>query len=87
MRAQDKYAALEVQKLLSASPGSLRAQDRLRLWILPAPFVVLFYTLFIKRALLDGWPGWLYAFQRLTAELILSIHLLEARLSRTSPSS
>lgn len=77
LRAQDKYAALEVQKLRSAPPGSLRAQDRLRLWILPAPFVVLLYTLFVKRALLDGWPGWLYAFQRLTAELILSMHLLE----------
>ena len=80
--AQDKYAALEVQKLLSAPPGSLRAQDRLRLWMLPAPFVVLLYTLFWKRAFLDGSPGWLYAFQRLTAELILSLHLLEARLHR-----
>lgn len=78
--AQDKYAALEVRKLLTAPPGSLRAQDRLRLWMLPAPFVVLLYTLFWKRAFLDGWPGWLYAFQRLTAELILSLHLLEARL-------
>lgn len=82
--AQDKYAALEVQKLLSAAPGSLRAQDRLRLWILPAPFVVLFYTLIIKRVLLDGWPGWLYAFQRLTAELILSMHLLEEKLKTES---
>ena len=82
--AQDKYAALEVQKLLKAPPGSLRAQDRLRLWILPAPFVVLLYTLFIKRALLDGWPGWLYAFQRLTAELILSMHLLEEKLKTES---
>ena len=80
--AQHNYAALEVQKFLSAPPGSLRAQDRLRLWILPAPFVVLFYTLIIKRALLDGRAGWHYAFQRLTAELILSMHLLEAKLRR-----
>ena len=57
--AQDNYAVLEVQKLLTAPPDSLRAQDRLRLWMLPAPFVVLLYTLFWKRAFLDGWPGWL----------------------------
>jgi glycosyltransferase involved in cell wall biosynthesis len=78
--AQDKYARLEVEKLLKASHGSLRLQDRLRLWIFPAPFIVLFYTLIIKRALFDGWPGWLYAWQRTTAELILSMHLIEARL-------
>lgn len=81
LRAQDKYAVLEVQKLLSARPGSLRAQDRLRLWMLPAPFVVFLYTLLWKRALFDGWPGWLYVFQRVTAELILSMHLLETRLA------
>ena len=80
--AQDKYARLEMEKLLAAAPATLRAQDRLRLWIIPAPFVVLLYTLFLKRAFLDGWPGWLYAFQRLTAELILSIHLLEKKLKR-----
>jgi glycosyltransferase involved in cell wall biosynthesis len=80
--AQDKYARLETEKLLSAAPGTLRAQDRLRLWIVPAPFVVLLYTLFLKRAILDGWPGWLYAFQRMTAELILSMHLLEKKLRR-----
>lgn len=80
--AQDKYAALEVQKLGQAARGSLRAQDRLRLWIVPAPFVVLGYTLLVKGALFDGWPGWLYACQRLTAEVILSMHLVEAKLAR-----
>lgn len=74
-----------MHKLLTAPPGSLRAQGRLRLGILPAPFVVLFYTLVLKRALFDGWPGWLYAFQRLTAELILSLHLLEEKMKPKLP--
>ena len=78
--AQDKYARLEVEKLLTTPRHLLRAQDRLRLWILPAAFVVLFYTLVIKRTVFDGWPGWLYAFQRMTAELILSMHLVEEKL-------
>jgi glycosyltransferase involved in cell wall biosynthesis len=82
--AQDKYAALEAQKLLSAPLSSLSTQDRLRLWMLPAPFVVPLYTLFWKRLICDGWPGWLYVFQRTTAELVLSMHLLERKLSSPS---
>ncbi len=81
LASQDKYAALEVKKLLAAPPGSLRLQDRLRLCMIPAPFVVLLYTLLWKRLILDGWPGWFYVFQRVTAELVLSMHLLEARIS------
>ena len=39
-----------------------------------------FYTLFVKGTVLDGWPGWFYAAQRITAEYILSLELLERRL-------
>jgi glycosyltransferase involved in cell wall biosynthesis len=80
--SQDKYAALEVKKLFAAPAGSLRLQDRLRLWMIPAPLVVLLYTLLWKRLIFDGWPGWLYVFQRVTAELVLSMHLIEARISQ-----
>jgi len=82
--AQGKYAELEVRKLKAIPSDQLRAQDRIRLWILPAPFAVLFYTLIIKRTVFDGWPGWLYAFQRMTAELILSMHLVEEKLKSRS---
>ena len=78
--SQDRYAELEADKLLSASPGTLRLPDRLRLRIWPAPFLILFYTLFVRRALLDGWPGWYYALQRTVAESILSLKLAERRL-------
>jgi glycosyltransferase involved in cell wall biosynthesis len=85
LQSQDRYAALEANKLTSAQRETLRMQDRLRLWVLPAPFVVLFYTLLWKRLILDGWPGWFYTFQRVTAEVILSMHLLQSKLERTTP--
>ena len=78
--AQDRYAALEATKLLSADPSSLRLQDRLRLWMAPAPMVAIVYTLFARGLIRDGWRGWYYVFQRTLAEILLSLHLLEHRL-------
>ena len=77
--SQDKYAQLEVTKLASQSPSSLRIQDKLRLALFPAPLLALFYTLIVKQAMLDGWRGWYYALQRMMAESILSLRLLEKR--------
>ena len=56
--------------------------DRLRLMGWPAPPLVLLYVLFAKRAVLDGPAGWFYAFQRLLAEVLLALELLDRRLSR-----
>jgi glycosyltransferase involved in cell wall biosynthesis len=80
--AQANYAELEAAKLLAARPQDLRLQDRLRLWILPAPPLVLLYSLVLKGCLMDGWRGWYYALQRGTAELFLSLELLDRRLRR-----
>jgi glycosyltransferase involved in cell wall biosynthesis len=80
--AQDRYADLEADKLLSADPASLSFPDRLRLRIIPAAFLVFFYTLFAKRTVLDGWPGWYYALQRTMAEIILSLKLAERKILR-----
>jgi hypothetical protein len=30
--------------------------------------------------ILDGWRGWFYVLQRVLAEILLSLHLLDARL-------
>jgi hypothetical protein len=49
-----------------------------------APPLVFFYTLFAKGLLLDGWPGWFYAYQRTLVELLILLRLLEARLSGAS---
>lgn len=79
-RAQRKYAALEAAKLRSSS--ALGLPDRARKLIVIAPPSVLFYTLFVKGTLLDGWPGWYYAYQRTAAEWLLSFELLRRRPGR-----
>lgn len=79
--SQDNYAKLEVVKLTKANSDTLRLQDRLRLKMIYAPIVTLLYTLFARGVILDGWRGWYYAFQRTIAEIILSLRLLERKLS------
>lgn len=80
--AQDRYAQLEVKKLTSVPLDQLSWGDRLRRYQVIAPFVILFYCLIWHRGILDGKAGWYYAFQRLLAEVLLSIHLLEAQCNR-----
>lgn len=82
--SQDKYARLEAAKLLQAPAGQLSIQDRIRRTMVLGPVVVFCYTLVARGAVLDGWAGWYYAFQRTLAELMLSLHLLEHRLGRGS---
>jgi len=50
--------------------------------IVLAPPLVLLRCLVVGGGILDGWPGVFYALQRTAAELILSLMLLERRLSR-----
>lgn len=78
--SQDKYALLEAEKLLSLPASALRLQDRIRRTMLLGPFFVLVYTLIARGTILDGWPGWYYTFQRVIAEVMLSLRLLEKRL-------
>lgn len=79
--AQDRYMLLEVKKIAQVSQGELSWGDRIRKTKLLAPFVILLYCLILKGGILDGWRGWYYAFQRMFAELLLSIRLIEAELS------
>lgn len=76
--AQDRYMVIEVKKLLVTPKAELSFGDRLRKQKVFAPFVVMFYCLILKGGLLDGWAGWYYALQRLLAEVLLTIHLIEA---------
>jgi len=84
---QNKYALREVTHLLSKPWKDLNRPDRVRRYIVLAPFLVFFYTLIGKRLILDGWPGWYYVFQRTFAELLLSLRLLEAKLNQNLPST
>lgn len=77
--AQISYAEREALKLGAASPQELNQADRLRRMIWCAPLLVLVYTLFLKGLILDGWPGWFYSFQRMLAETLLSLRLLEQK--------
>ncbi len=78
--AQDRYALLEVKKQLNTSLKELGWSDRIRhIPGLSAP-IILVYCLILKGGILDGWAGWYYAFQRVVAELILSLRLIEAKL-------
>ncbi|BAU11421.1 glycosyltransferase [Leptolyngbya sp. NIES-3755] len=76
--AQERYMVLEVKKLLSLPARELSLGDRIRKTKILAPFVILIYCLVLKRGILDGWAGWYYAFQRVLAEILLSIHLIQA---------
>ncbi|WP_404786635.1 glycosyltransferase family 2 protein [Altericista sp. CCNU0014] len=80
--AQDRYMIIEAKKLIETPEKELSFGDRLRKTKILAPFVILVYCLFLKGGILDGWRGWYYAFQRTFAEILLSLHLLEAELSR-----
>jgi glycosyltransferase involved in cell wall biosynthesis len=77
--AQDRYAILETKKLLNTPVADLTMGDRLRRAIFVAPLIVLIYCLIVRQGVRDGAAGWYYAFQRVLAEILLSIRLLEAQ--------
>jgi glycosyltransferase involved in cell wall biosynthesis len=85
IQSQDRYAVLEAKKLTSADSAGQSIQDRLRSSMLLAPFATLIYCLFAKGLLFDGWRGWFYTLQRVLAEIILSLHLLDQRLRKNLP--
>ena len=77
--AQDRYARLEADLLLTTPWRELRLPDRLRTIPMLAPIVVFFYCLLAKRGILDGRAGLFYAMHRLTAELIIQLKFFERR--------
>jgi glycosyltransferase involved in cell wall biosynthesis len=80
--SQQSYARLEASYLLKADAGALSASDRLRRMAWPAPIVVFFYVLVVKGCLFDGWPGWFYTLQRVMAECLIALELINRRLRR-----
>ncbi len=75
--AQDRYMIVEAKKLLKTPVRELSFGDRIRRQKIIAPFVILIYCLVLNKGILDGWAGWYYAFQRMLAEILLSIRLIE----------
>jgi glycosyltransferase involved in cell wall biosynthesis len=80
--SQRRYAHEEAEHLLD--PGRKTLTDRVRLVAWPAPLAVFIHTLILRGCLLDGWPGWYYAFQRLLFETMLALEIIDRRLRRDS---
>jgi glycosyltransferase involved in cell wall biosynthesis len=78
LEAQGRYARDEARKLTCGQ--QLGWKDWLRLWYWPAPMLTFLYCLFVKMLILDGRAGLYYVLQRVYAETLLSIQLLDLRL-------
>lgn len=85
LHSQVKYETMEAEKL-EAVGGTLGWKDRIRKKILFAPVLTVFYCLFGKGLAFNGWAGWYYTFQRVLAEVMLSLALLDMKL-KTKPKS
>lgn len=85
LAGQTKYASQEAAKLLGAPPGTLSLTDRIREFGWIAPWLVPLWCLVVRRGLLDGRAGLIYAGERAIAEWLIAMTLAEKRLGR-SPS-
>lgn len=75
IQRQRAYMCQEARKLRGTPFRSLNGMGKLRKLRVVAPFAVLFYTLFVKRTILDGAAGLRYALERFLAEAILSAEM------------
>jgi glycosyltransferase involved in cell wall biosynthesis len=82
--AQQRYARAEAAHIIAASSGTLSRADRIRRNAVVAPFLVFLYVLFARGCILDGRAGWLYALQRVLAEILLAMELTDRRLAAPS---
>lgn len=78
--SQKRYANEEARYLLNAASSSLNRSDRIRRMAWPAPILVFFYTLIAKGCILDGWAGWYYVLQRVLAELLIALEIVDREL-------
>ena len=82
LASQRRYAREEADYLLMADTKSLSWVDRMRFAGWPAPIAVLVYTLFLKGCVFEGWPGWYYVLQRVLAETLIALEIVDRRLRR-----
>jgi glycosyltransferase involved in cell wall biosynthesis len=80
--AQRRYAQQEAEYLINTNSALLSVSDRIRRMAWPAPIVVFLYVLIVKGCLLDGWRGWYYVLQRLLAETLIALEIIDQRLRR-----
>jgi glycosyltransferase involved in cell wall biosynthesis len=78
--SQQRYAREEATSLLQSTRSELSRVDKIRRMGWPAPILVSVYVLFVNGCILDGWPGWYYALQRLLAETLTALEIVDRRL-------
>jgi glycosyltransferase involved in cell wall biosynthesis len=81
--SQQRYAREEAAHLLEGPNDKFSKFDKIRAIGWPAPLIAFVYTLFAKGCILDGWPGWHYALQRLIFEALTALELADRRLRAT----
>ena len=80
--SQQRYARQEAEHLLTSDRTALPRNERIRLAAWPAPLAVMVYTLLVKGCLFDGWRGWFYTLQRMLAETLIALEIIDRRLGR-----
>jgi hypothetical protein len=71
---------IEAKKLKETPFTQLSWGDKIRKQKILAPFIIIIYCLILKGGIFDGWRGWYYALQRMFAETLLCIRLIELEL-------
>ncbi|MCX7360437.1 MAG: glycosyltransferase family 2 protein [Alphaproteobacteria bacterium] len=82
LQSQSRYQAIEAEKLSTRPWSELGWADRLRRTRVLGPPAVAVHCLLVKGLVFDGTAGLLYTAQRVTADVILSMHLLRRDLDR-----
>jgi glycosyltransferase involved in cell wall biosynthesis len=81
--SQQMYSGQELTKLMN-SQDSLSFVDRLRKKTILTPFIIFFYCLLWKGGILEGRKGWFYAIQRLYAETILVMRIMDYKIKQAN---
>lgn len=74
---QNGYSIKECHKLMHPGEGGLPLSGKIRKTKIFAPFIVFFYSLFIKGLIFNGWRGWHYVLQRTMVEIVIALRLIE----------
>jgi glycosyltransferase involved in cell wall biosynthesis len=82
LQSQSRYQAIEADKLMARPWSELSWADRLRCTRVLGPLAVAAHCLLVKGLVFDGAAGLHYTAQRVTADLILSLHLLQRDLDK-----
>jgi len=85
LASQGNYLAIEATKLRTTPSRQLSLADRLRKHTPLAPYAALLFCLLWRGGVLEGWRGWAYAQQRMYAELLLHLMLLEGHQNLSTP--